>query len=752
MRKTYTYDAIINYCRKDVRLAKALYRALSCYKVPRTFVNEVKDDVTIRHIDRFAIYPLDRQCDGNVESSDCLILICSPDSMETGTQDADKINVSVERFIASGRKNRIIPVVVDNTSDILNYPAYVPHAIVDEKIPIVRFRSGNRKEFRMTLLMVICRILNLQSDQFEKLIASDHNRRRRCKRIMLGMLVALLAGAFFIDSERTVVKFYANYVDSFGLPEGIFPLEVSELEHRNVHYRFEYEGFLINSSPHADSADWCIWNLIGIRRKLLRVVQANSHGYPTKSQHPEHSKHPEIQEFKYDDGRLCKIDIFHHSREEANPEYEGCVLLSNLLSDTALKVFGTNQEMVNGFLSFVAPDGKPSDFRNKLSKISNHFVCRDAYGRVKRRLFLNCLLAKIPDENGVYGFQNEHDSLGRPIVKKFLGRKSGVIVCMADYHGIDGMRFQYVERNLSKIEYTRCNSSVTGRSNDWVVCVYDYDLFDNNIRCRVINGTDDVAPCGKGNAGIDAEYDSFGNLTKLVFIKTSGETIDTESSYTEIRREYDEFGNVIKKSFFAADGSLVLCEDGFAVAVSAYEGYGNLIKISYFGVDNKPKLHKDGYAGLKYHIRPDYSYTTEAFDTMGRSVNPYLVVVVADVVPGLSAEKSDIKKGDVICKFNMYDILETESACEAFAPIGASKEVNKDIRLARKIGDDYEIRGYQFPIGTIGIETDLKYIYDQEKLMKAYRASLVEGGDDAPQRFCDLQLPINCHIRKRNSE
>ena len=207
-----------------------------------------------------------------------------------------------------------------------------------------------------------------------------------------------------------------------------------------------------------------------------------------------------------------------------------------------------------------------------------------------------------------------------------------------------------------------------------------------------------------------------------MFVRTSDESDDGVSRHAEIRREYDEFGNVVKESFFDADGKLILCEEGFATVVRVFKGYGNPIKVSYLGLDDKLTLHKDGNAGLIYHTSPDALSSIEAFDIMECSLSPWLVAIVSDVSPGLSAEKNGIKQGDIVCKFNMYDMREAENACEVFAPISASKKRGKEIVLARKVGTDYEIRRYSFPAGMIGMEAGVKYIYDHEKLAQAYNA------------------------------
>ena len=92
---------------------------------------------------------------------DCLVIVCSRDSTQVGTEEGDRINACVESFIALGRKDRIILVVIDDTSDIAANPTDIPRVIADTKIPLVRLDARNRMGFRQTLLTVICRILNL---------------------------------------------------------------------------------------------------------------------------------------------------------------------------------------------------------------------------------------------------------------------------------------------------------------------------------------------------------------------------------------------------------------------------------------------------------------------------------------------------------------------------------------------------------------------------------------------------------------
>lgn len=219
------------------------------------------------------------------------------------------MNDEVKRFIALGRVNRIVPVIVDgipNTGD--ERECFCP-ALRETEISAVELKRGTRLERRHEFLRLVAKLLDLEPAQ---LIKEDEEelRKERILRFLCWLPAILLglAGAIFVwDALRPVENYYANYVDSYGLPEGIFPLSKDVLHGRHIHYRFEYRGIRFGKSIHADSADWSFINLFGCQRVLRRVVQANSAGFPIEWGHTEYSDRPPIQEFAdadaYDDGR-----------------------------------------------------------------------------------------------------------------------------------------------------------------------------------------------------------------------------------------------------------------------------------------------------------------------------------------------------------------------------------------------------------------------------------------------------------------
>ena len=53
-------------------------------------------------------------------------------------------------------------------------------------------------------------------------------------------VILMLVGFFTWDYYRTKVKYYRDYVEVYGIPEGVGRLSSSEMSHREASYRFEY--------------------------------------------------------------------------------------------------------------------------------------------------------------------------------------------------------------------------------------------------------------------------------------------------------------------------------------------------------------------------------------------------------------------------------------------------------------------------------------------------------------------------------
>lgn len=494
-------------------------------------------------------------------------------------------------------------------------------------------------------------VLNIDNPRvLARKICDDAIKRVRFRRLIFSVVVFLVClmaafGLFIFDASRTVKCYYADYVDSFGLPQGIFQLKESELEHRHIHYRFEFDGFQRGRSPHADSADWCIWNWFGFRRRLARVVQANSHGYPCKWNHTAYSDRPQIQDFKYDrDLRLREIRYGRYNGEGREPYLEKRIELSNARGEVnGLMEFFVNNERLD--LAFGMASATTVSLTEILEspkiEITKHLCQRDGQGRIKRRLFLNNSNANVKDADGLFGFSYEHDGMGRTTLIWYLGRKGEEYCPRANKQGVAGKQYAYIGHNISREEYVDESGSPILRLRGWGACESSFDNYDRIIKIRFLGidggevhreydfrgnkirevyyGTDGkLAPGSDGCAEIHWEYDERGNITKMSFYGVDGQLTLTNSGFAAVRMDYDENGNRTKQLYFGVDGMPVLHKDGCSEVHWEYDMYGNKTGEAYFGVDGKPKLHKNGYAEVRMEYDERGNKTRRVFvDTNG---------------------------------------------------------------------------------------------------------------------------------------
>ena len=609
MDRQYTYYAFISYNHRDERWAKRLQYKLHHYRLPAVARKEIGEDVRIRPVFRYvsnlSLGDLRSNLSKELEESKYLIVVCSPNSAQPNIRGEHWVNDEINRFIALGRKERIIPVIVAGTPNSGGVSTECfPPALRTADIAGADLSTGRRVERRNSFLKIVAKLLELKPDQLIRLTEREDRWRRIIKWLCLApiLLLGVVCGLFAFDANRTVKNHYADYVDSFGLPEGIFPLKSQDLIHRHVHYRFEYRGFQFGKSPHADSADWCIWKLLGLRRRLVRIVQANAYGMPCKQSHSEYGERPQMQDFTYgNDRRLCEIRYGRYNGEGSEPYLEKRIELSN------------EKGVVNGLLQFYSSESRLDKvyatastigdedplFASK-SEITQHIVQRDSNGRVKKRLFLNSSGANVQDGDGLYGFGYEYDNSGRQTVQWYLFRDGNEFLCHPNKIGVAGVRYEYMGRNMRKIEYVNQNGSPVVGPYGWMVIESDFDKNDNLIKSQRCDESGKIMSGKSGYAEVHSTYDAQGNKMKELYFGVDGKPTLLKDGYAGWEAKYDGQGNVTDMRFFGIDGKPALNKNGVAEMQSTYDERGNETGIRCFGVDGKPTLHKDGYAEMRW--------------------------------------------------------------------------------------------------------------------------------------------------------
>ncbi len=451
---------------------------------------------------------------------------------------------------------------------------------------------------------------------------------------MMGMILGTILTACFVgaggllswDASRTVQRFYADYVDSFGLPEGIFPLEKSELQHRRYHYRFEYRGVQFGNSPHADSAGWNIWKLLGGRRRLVRVVQADSRGCPFVWSIPDdqpaflYADRPSTQDFLYDrDARLREINCRGYSdMSEVNPQGIR-VELSNVSADDGivttnglLQFFSGEGRLVQAFRRSESTSSVVGDVSPQRSSIVQYRVFRDERGRVLRCYFLDARAYNVPEGDGLFGFEYAaYDDYGRPQVKWYLVHQDGGAYGRGTNKiGVAGEKVIYSGRNLFQMKFVDSTESPVRGPYGWKVRENRVDEHDNVCSVLYKNESGDMECLSKGYAGYGASYDESSRMTMLSYLDADLNPTLSDNGFARIGIAYDASGNIHGLSYLDCDGKPVFHKEGYAARVFDVDADGTLTRETCLGTNGLPIACKNGYASMGI----EYGTTEEGVD------------------------------------------------------------------------------------------------------------------------------------------
>ena len=587
----YHYFAFISYSHKDKKWAEWIQRSIEHYRLPAIIRKEVQKQLPkkIAPVFRDATdLGVDVLVDGlheELEKSRFLIVVCSPNSAKPNAEGKHFVDEEVRHFCELGRTKEIIPVIIEGTPEESFGPVLKSKEIL---------ALDATKQSRARILNdIVAKILGLKPDALWRRAERERKKRLVVKSIMCGILglAAVFIGLFAWDANRTVKNYYADYVDSFGLPEGIFPLKKSELTHRYVHYRFEYKGFQYGKSPHADSADWCIWNMFGFRRRLVRVVQANSRGYPRKWEHTEYSDRPLIQDFEYDRGlRLRQIQYGRYNGEGRKPRLVKTIELFSTGGETNNIVrFFRNGDRTIAFAD-------PIDSDDPKSAVPQHQIKRDALGRGVQCLFLNVAGGYTLDSDGMAGFAYEYDELGRKTCRRYVF----IMGIGENSKGVAGHKYSYRGNRLYSVTAINKKDEAVVDGDGSIICkAVEFDKHGNLLCERFVDASDNLLPNANGVAIVRCKYDSCGDVVSTAFFDIDDKPTLSNEGIARLDGVYDSYGNVLEQKCFGENGKPIISNRGFASVKYLYDESGNPTYAAFYDADGLPICHEDGNSAIQ---------------------------------------------------------------------------------------------------------------------------------------------------------
>lgn len=421
-------------------------------------------------------------------------------------------------------------------------------------------------------------------------------------------VILMLVGFFTWDYYRTKVKYYRDYVEVYGIPEGVGRLSSSEMSHREASYRFEYS-----------------------RHKLRRVSYVNSKGKLVDHHDSEDKDRIVDMTLLYTEGS-GKVDSEKFMDRSGKvlyvKDYDSNMKTCTFKLDDELGTEMTLNAQVKLFQSAfdVSLDGK--------GKISKYILEYDDEGHLVKVEYAGFGNVRVPDGQGIFGRRYVLDDEGRVIEEHYLGKDGKP---KATQFGLGVKKFTYDDDgNLSKIVYLTVDGKPSSDGNNCPVVLLTYDKWgnrtsekytdingqpmirkddafagilyeyndDGTCKKRQYLGVDGRLTYVKGVSGYVNEYDDNGYLSGISYVDAKGNAAyfndtDDEATYSKQKFVNDDKGNIIDHKLLDASGELVETAY-FAHKKSTYDSLGNMLTEYYF--DKSGKIYapaKLGYAGLE---------------------------------------------------------------------------------------------------------------------------------------------------------
>lgn len=220
MEANYKYFAFISFQSSDAKDAVRLQHAIENYRLPAVLCKQANVPRRVKPLycylnDMHSGEELMQELKFRMEQSRYLIVVCSPRSAKSVY-----VNSGIDYFVSLGRRDSIIPVIVDgvpysNNLDTECFPEalkrhFPKHAdpLQDHSILGINIRESGvspRKAYDRAMLMVVARMLQLD---FDGLLLRDKQRRRKRTIIivLLSCLMALALALTWIFSQTVDVN------------------------------------------------------------------------------------------------------------------------------------------------------------------------------------------------------------------------------------------------------------------------------------------------------------------------------------------------------------------------------------------------------------------------------------------------------------------------------------------------------------------------------------------------------------------
>ena len=593
MEQQFQYYAFISYKREDEKWAKWLQDRLRWYKLPSKLCRQItrlpkKVWPVFRDNTDLDSGRLEENIRHELERSHYLIVICSPEAARSPW-----VGKEVKYFATLHGADKIIPFVVSGIPYSNDIETECIHeqikAISQEELLAINVREEGIGSFAMkkkrAFIRVVARLLDIKFNT----LWQPYERILRIRKWSTGIGVVLFLFVLFIlwDYYRTKNEYFADYVDRWGIPEGVVELSAEQVKKRSTHYRFEYTHRSILGKG---------------KGTLKRVVFANSAGFPIEHNFSEYVDRSSIQQIESRKDRRGQSVIEIEYQNSKQKPLIVAYIAGDSLQYVDLKSLdkGMGIGLTSSFTS-ITSNAFESMFSNSKSEIRRYRLIRDRQGFIIRKLFKkyngNDDIAAC-DAKGIYGFDYLLDSIGRPRLVRFIGFEG---FNFPNNMGIASKKYNYDEYgNISVIAYLDPAGNPVLNEQRWATYTRKCDENGNIVKGVYLGIDQKVCPLSNDGGIIGKEYDEHGNsITESIFDK-DGQLAWGREGVARCVAKYNKQGRIIETANYGTDGNLCFNKEGYARLLSTYDDCGNVIEMAYYGVDGAPCFNNKGYAKVSY--------------------------------------------------------------------------------------------------------------------------------------------------------
>ena len=208
MEKPKEYYAFISYKREDERWAKWLQHKLEHYKLPSNLNGRTDLPRQIRPVfrDTSELNPgnLPQQIHDALEASKYLIVVCSPHSAKS-----EWVNKEIETFIAMGKKDFIIPFIIEGTAHAADpaeecFPSAILNLPADQELLGANVGEMGRDA---AVVKTVAQMFGVRFDTLWRRFEREQKRKRAVIIAVVALFfLAVLGVAAWIWRQNSIIK------------------------------------------------------------------------------------------------------------------------------------------------------------------------------------------------------------------------------------------------------------------------------------------------------------------------------------------------------------------------------------------------------------------------------------------------------------------------------------------------------------------------------------------------------------------